>query len=109
MFWNDDDMNWWGQPGSGCGTVLFWALLFVGIVALVEVLNAMISANPGGRTNVTSGSQISSDTSISVNPRCDRPSSRGVRRLCSVRRGRHAEALRCRGQVDGFCRSSPMA
>ena len=36
------------MPGLGCGTVLFWALLFVGIVALVEVLNAMISANPRG-------------------------------------------------------------
>ena len=36
------------MPGLGCGFVLFWALLFVGVVALVEFLNAMDLRKPPG-------------------------------------------------------------
>jgi putative membrane protein len=35
MFWYDH-MGWWGYAGMGIGMVLFWALLIVGIVALVR-------------------------------------------------------------------------
>ena len=36
MYWYDHDMGWWGYAGMGIGMVLFWALLIVGIVALVR-------------------------------------------------------------------------
>ncbi len=36
MFWYDHNMGWWGYAGMGIGMVLFWALLIVGIVALVR-------------------------------------------------------------------------
>lgn len=37
MFWYDHDMGWWGYAGMGVGMVLFWALLILGIVALVRL------------------------------------------------------------------------
>ena len=37
MFWYDHDMGWWGYAGMGIGMVLFWALLILGIVALVRL------------------------------------------------------------------------
>jgi putative membrane protein len=36
MLWYDDNMGWWGYAGMGIGMVSFWALLIVGIVALVR-------------------------------------------------------------------------
>lgn len=39
MFWYHD-MGWWGFAGMGIGIVLFWALLILGIVALVTVLTS---------------------------------------------------------------------
>lgn len=36
MFWYDHDMGGWGYAGMGIGMVLFWALIIVGIVALVR-------------------------------------------------------------------------
>jgi putative membrane protein len=36
MFWYDHNMSWWGYAGMGIGMVLFWALLIVGIVALIR-------------------------------------------------------------------------
>ena len=36
MLWYDHDMSWWGYAGMGIGMVLFWALLILGIVALVR-------------------------------------------------------------------------
>ena len=36
MFWYGDSMSGWGYAGMGIGMVLFWALIIVGIVALVR-------------------------------------------------------------------------
>ncbi len=36
MFWYDRDMSWWSYAGMGIGMVLFWALLIVGIIALIR-------------------------------------------------------------------------
>jgi putative membrane protein len=36
MFWYGNNMNGWGYAGMGIGMVLFWALMIVGIVALVR-------------------------------------------------------------------------
>ncbi len=36
MFSYDHDMGWWGYTGMGIGMVLFWALIIVGIVALIR-------------------------------------------------------------------------
>ena len=40
MFWYDHNMGWWGYAGMGIGMVLFWALLIVGIFALIRFLSA---------------------------------------------------------------------
>lgn len=37
MFWYDRNMGWWGYAGMGIGMVLFWALLILGIVALIRL------------------------------------------------------------------------
>ena len=36
MFWYDHGMSGWGYAGMAIGMVLFWALIIVGIVALVR-------------------------------------------------------------------------
>ena len=36
MFWSDHDMSGWGYAGMVIGMVLFWALIIVGIVALIR-------------------------------------------------------------------------
>lgn len=36
MFWYGNNMNGWGYAGMGLGMVLFWALIILGIVALVR-------------------------------------------------------------------------
>ena len=36
MFWYDHNMGWWGYTGMAVGMVLFWALLILGIVALIR-------------------------------------------------------------------------
>ncbi|MGV0991129.1 MAG: SHOCT domain-containing protein [Candidatus Nanopelagicales bacterium] len=36
MFWSDHDMSGWGYTGMVIGMVLFWALIIVGIVALIR-------------------------------------------------------------------------
>jgi len=35
--WYDHNMGWWGYVGMGIGMMLFWALLIIGIVALVRL------------------------------------------------------------------------
>jgi len=40
MFCYDDNVGWWGYAGMGVGMVLFWALLILGIVALVRLTTA---------------------------------------------------------------------
>lgn len=37
MFWYDHNMGWWGYAGMGIGMVLFWAVLILGIVALIRL------------------------------------------------------------------------
>ncbi len=37
MFWCDHEMGWWGYAGMGIGMVVFWALLILGIVALIRL------------------------------------------------------------------------
>ena len=36
MFWTDHDMSGWGYAGMTIGMVLFWALIIVGIIALIR-------------------------------------------------------------------------
>lgn len=36
MSWSDHDMSGWGYAGMVMGMVLFWALIIVGIVALIR-------------------------------------------------------------------------
>jgi len=36
MFWSDHDMSGWGYAGMAIGMVLFWALILVGIIALIR-------------------------------------------------------------------------
>lgn len=36
MFWSDHDMTGWGYAGMVIGMVLFWALIVVGVIALIR-------------------------------------------------------------------------
>jgi len=36
MFWSNHDMSGWGYTGMVIGMVLFWALIIVGIIALIR-------------------------------------------------------------------------
>ena len=36
MFWSDHDMSGWGSAGMVIGMALFWALIIVGIIALIR-------------------------------------------------------------------------
>ena len=36
MFWYGNNVSAWGYAGMGIGMVLFWALIIVGVVALVR-------------------------------------------------------------------------
>jgi putative membrane protein len=38
MFWYGHDMSGWGYAWMGIGTVLFWVLMIVGIIAVVRLL-----------------------------------------------------------------------
>jgi putative membrane protein len=46
MFWYDGDVGWWGYAGMGIGMVLFWALIIVGIVALVRFSSSGSQSGP---------------------------------------------------------------
>lgn len=37
MVWSDHDMSGWGYAGMAIGMVLFWALIIVGIIALIRL------------------------------------------------------------------------
>ncbi len=39
MFTYGHNMGWWGYAGMGIGMVLFWALIIVGIVALIRFIS----------------------------------------------------------------------
>ena len=36
MLWYDHNMGWWGYAGMGIGMALFWALVLVGVVAVIR-------------------------------------------------------------------------
>ena len=46
MLWYDHDTGWWGYAGMGIGMVLLWALIIVGIVALIRYATADRQAPP---------------------------------------------------------------
>jgi putative membrane protein len=52
MFWYGNNMNGWGYAGMGIGMVLFWALIIVGIVALVRFSSG---SQQDGRPRFTDG------------------------------------------------------
>ena len=52
MFWYDHDMGWWGYAGMSIGMVLFWALIIVGIVALIRYTKGGPQDRQAARTNV---------------------------------------------------------
>lgn len=49
MFWYDHDMSGWGYAGMVFGMVLFWALIVVGIIALIRYTTG--SAAPQASTH----------------------------------------------------------
>jgi putative membrane protein len=46
MYWNDGGMNGWGIGLMTVGMLLFWALLVLGVVALVRYLRQTPTAPP---------------------------------------------------------------
>lgn len=48
MFWSDHDMSGWGYTGMAAGMVLFWALIVVGIIALVRYTGGSPSRGASG-------------------------------------------------------------
>ncbi|KDE97154.1 conserved hypothetical protein [uncultured Mycobacterium sp.] len=63
MFWHDYNMGWWGYAGMGIGMVLFWALIIVGIVALIRFGNgsANTTATPPRMRQAISPEQVLAD------------------------------------------------
>lgn len=61
MFWYGHDMNWWGYAGMTIGMVLFWALLIVGIVALIRYSLGNRENSPISRSQTPSPEQILAD------------------------------------------------
>lgn len=58
MFWYDHDMGWWGYAGMGIGMVLFWALIIVGIVALVRFSSSALQDTRAPRGAAPSPEQV---------------------------------------------------
>ncbi|HOB48277.1 MAG TPA: hypothetical protein PKK01_03035 [Mycobacterium sp.] len=58
MFWSDHDMGGWGYAGMAIGMVLFWALIIVGIIALVRYT----AGPPSTRTTTASRSYSDYET-----------------------------------------------
>jgi putative membrane protein len=52
MMWYGNNMSGWGYAGMGIGMVLFWALIIVGIVALVR---SSSGKQQGGRAQTDFG------------------------------------------------------
>ena len=48
MFWSDHDMSGWGYTGMVIGMVLFWALIIVGIIALIRYTTGTGETNAAG-------------------------------------------------------------
>lgn len=62
MFWYDGgNMGWWGYAGMGIGMVLFWALIIVGIIALVRFSMADRSTGRPVAPPVASPEQVLAD------------------------------------------------
>jgi len=48
MYWYHDHMSGWGYGLMAFGSLLFWALVIVGIVLLVRYLGRTTGRSPGG-------------------------------------------------------------
>ena len=84
MFWSDHDMSGWGYAGMVIGMVLFWALIIVGIIALIRYTASAPKAGPSCvyRAYPTTRSPEQMLAARFARGRSTRPDTATARRFC---------------------------